>query len=110
MNTPRTAQALSEPEVNCRILLLGALKDALTDLGVQAVIARHHRLVLTSAREDWAQHALTEPKLHVFTTGGTRKVVTDQMMFRFEDGDEYPVSDPAATATAICGQHAPVTA
>jgi hypothetical protein len=101
---------LSESEVNRRILLLGMLKDALTDQGVQAVIARHHRLVLSSAEQTWAPRQLTDPSLHIFTEDGTRKASTDRAVYRLDDGAEYSVSDPAAAAAAICGQRTTVTA
>jgi hypothetical protein len=101
---------LPGPEAERRTLLLGELQAALAKRGVRAVVARHHRLALNSAGQDYSPSGLTDPCLHIFAPDATRKAITDTAVYRLDNGDQYPVSDPARAAAAICGQQAHVTA
>jgi hypothetical protein len=107
---PQTDPVLSDPEAERRMLLLTELQAALTQRGVRAVVARHHRLVLSSAGQTFTPYGLTDPSLHIFTPSGTRKATVCAAAYRIDNGDEHPASDPAAAAAAICSQHAPATA
>src|SRR6266700_7949177 len=92
--------------------LLAELQDALTDLGVRSVLARHHRLVLQYNRVPSGPSGLTDPELHILAPAGTDIVTTDIVTtdgttYRRASGQQYPVADPAAAAALIRhGRHA----
>lgn len=94
---------LDHAVVGKRIGLLGELQAGLRQLGVQAVLARNHRIVLSSAAPNWSPSGMTDPVLHVFADSGTRKVTTDETSFQVEDGDAYPAADAPAAAAHIAG-------
>jgi hypothetical protein len=75
-----------------------------------AQAAAHADGRLNSAGQDYSPSGLTDPSLHIFAPDATRKATTDTAVYRLDNGDEHPASDPAAVAAAICGQQAHVTA
>ncbi len=102
---------LSDVEADRRSLLLGELQVALAERGVQALVARHHRLALGSATRYVGSSGRTDPEPHIYVPdGATVKAATDATVYRLDDGAEYPVNDPAAAADSVCEQHILVTA
>jgi hypothetical protein len=107
-NTPSQVQASSHPavlsdsEAGQRVMLLGELHAALDNLGVRCVLARNHRLVLRyNDPPPLLPSGPTDPTLHIFGPAGTLVATTDGTVYRLDDGQEYPASDPAAAAAAI---------
>ncbi len=98
---------LDRAEAERRMHLLAELQDALTDLGVRSVLARHHRLVLQYNRVPSGPSGLTDPELHILAPAGTDIATTDGTTYRLASGQQYPVADPAAAAALIRhGRHA----
>ena len=95
------APILDEPEAQRRSLLLTELQDVLSALGVRSVRARRQRLVLRYNESPLAPSGPTGPTLHVFGPSGARIVSTDCNSYRLDDGQEFPVSDPATVAAVI---------
>jgi hypothetical protein len=99
--TEARASILSKEEVDRRQVLLAVVQAELGRLGVHAVQARHRRLALSGASLGAGPSGLTDPVLHAFSGGGTRKVTTDGAWFRLDDGAVFPVADAAAAAAVI---------
>ncbi len=91
---------LTDAEVSRRMMLLAELQGTLDALGVRAVLARNHRLVLKYNDSPVAPSGLTDPVLHVLIPSGTRAVTTDGTSYCCQSTGQWPVTDPAA-ATAI---------
>lgn len=107
-NTPSQVQTSSHPavlsdsEAGQRVMLLGELHAALDNLGVRCVLARNHRLVLRyNDPPPLLPSGPTDPTLHIFGQASTLIATTDGTVYRLDDGQEFPASDPAAAATAI---------
>jgi hypothetical protein len=99
----QSAPILDQTEADHRTLLLSELQAALAALGVQSIRASRHRLVLRyNNPPPLMPSGPTNPTLHVFTPAGTRVATTDGTAYRLDDGQEYPATDPATTAAAIC--------
>lgn len=92
---------LGEAEVQRRVLILAGLQSELDVLGVRAVLARNHKLTLRYNVPGPQPCGMTDPVLHVFGPSGMRKATTDGSCFRIDSGEEFPVDDPAGTATRI---------
>jgi hypothetical protein len=104
-----TEPILGEAEVERRVLLLARLQAALAERGVQAVAGRHQRLALGVATGNGS--GPTDPRLYIYAPDGvTVRASTDGIVYRLDGGEQYPVTDRALAAAAICGHHAPVTA
>jgi hypothetical protein len=98
---------LSRAEADRRTLLLAELQSSLSELGVGAVLARHHRLVLQDNRVPSGPSGMTDPRLHIFTPDGTCIATTNGTAYHLAAGQQCPAGDPAAAATFIRhGQHA----
>ncbi len=101
-----TEPILSDTETDRRSLLLGELRSALAERGVQAVVGRHQRLALGMATKNGS--GCTDPRLYIFAPdGATVRATADGTVYRVDDGEEYPVADPSLAAAAICRRHAP---
>jgi hypothetical protein len=99
---------LEEPEAARRELLLAELQAALSALGLQSIRARRHRLVLRY--NDPLRHLPSgpvSPTLHIFGPDRTHVATTDGTGYQLDDGREFPVTEPAAAAAAICQSCAP---
>jgi hypothetical protein len=99
--TPLTPSILDDQDAALRLLVLTDLQAALAGSGVQAVLARNHRLVLRYSQAPLAPSGLTNPALHIFGPVGKRVATTDGITYRLDDGQEYPATDPAALAAHI---------
>lgn len=97
------APILGDDEVARRALLLSKLQATLAaDRRIHCMLARHQRLVLGSKFEAPSMlSGPTDPVLHVLGLGNPRKVTTDGACYILGER-EFPVTDPAATAAAIC--------
>jgi hypothetical protein len=84
------------------MLLLAELQGVLSAEGVRCVLARTRRLVLRYNDGPCKPSGLTDPQLHVLTTGGTEIVTTDGTTYRLGGAEEFPVADPAAVVAVIC--------
>lgn len=101
--TATATPILDEAEAARRILLLAELQAALSALGVQSVRAGRHRLVLRyNNPPPLLPSGPTDPTLHIFGPANTLIATTDGTIYRLDDGQESPASDPAAAAAAIC--------
>lgn len=92
---------LSDTDAALRMRLLAALQAALSDRGARCVLARNHKLVLRD-QGPVEPSGLTDPKLHVFLSGRSLCVTTDNHVYTWLAGRESPVDNPAAAAAAIC--------
>jgi len=99
--TPLTPSILEDQDAVRRLLVLADLQAALADAGIQAVLARNHRLVLRYSQAPLDPSGLTNPALHIFGPAGKRVATTDGITYRLDDGQEFPVTDPAALAAHI---------
>ena len=99
--TPLTPSILEDQDAARRMLVLVGLQAALAESGVQAVLARNHRLVLRYSQAPLDPSGLTNPALHIFGPAGKRVATTDGITYRLDDGQEFPVTDPAALAAHI---------
>ena len=105
-NAPNATHASRAPivapaEVTRRMLLLADLQAALEFNEVHSVLARNHRLVLTSGRAPCEPSGPTDPQLHIFTPDGTDIATTDGITYTLASGHECPASNPHAAATMI---------
>jgi len=104
-NTPSAPRApiLDEADAASRAILLTELQATLSALGTRSIRANRHRLVLRyNDPPPLMPSGPTDPALHIFSPAGTRVATTDGTVYQLNDGQEFPVSDPAAAATAIC--------
>jgi hypothetical protein len=99
--TPLTPSVLDDQDAALRMLVLADLQAALAGSGFRAMLARNHRLVLRYGQAPLDPSGLTNPALHIFGPAGTRVATTDGITYRLDDGQEYPVTDPAALAAHI---------
>jgi hypothetical protein len=94
---------LDEPEADRQALMLAELQAALTELDVNTVLARRHRLILRfSHPSPLAPSGPTSPTLHIFAPDGTRTAMADGSVYQLDDGRTFPLGDPATVAAAIC--------
>jgi hypothetical protein len=98
------APILTPPDAAARMALLAELQATLTRLGIQCVLARHHRLVLRYAEGPVPPSGLTNPTLHVVAAGGTETITTDGATYRLSTGQELPADDSVSAAALICLQ------
>jgi hypothetical protein len=100
---PMATPILDDAEVARRKLLLAELQAALAGPGVRCILAGRQRLVLRySEPPPHAPSGPTDPALHVVRPL-PNVVTTDGACYRLRDGREFPVTDVAAAAAAICG-------
>lgn len=105
MSETDTGESILGPEeADRRMLLLCGLHEALHGLRVHCVLARNHRLVLEKFQQQapMGPSGLTNPILHAFLPDGFKRVTTDGVSYLLDDGQSFPVQDPAAAAVAIC--------
>jgi hypothetical protein len=98
---PADDPILSDDEVTRRTLLLARLQAEFAAIGIRAVLARNHLLVLRYRQSPLAPSGQTDPRLHVMLPDGTRTATTDGSSYHTDDGARYPVTDPAAAVTQI---------
>ncbi len=103
---PRTSSPASpvllKPEVTHRVTLLAELQAALTAHGVQSVLARNRRLVLSSSGRGPNQSGPTDPQLHIFRDDDqTDLATTDGTSYRFADGRTHPADDAHGAAMTV---------
>jgi hypothetical protein len=93
---------LEESEAARRTFVLCELQAALAALGVQSVRAGRHRLVLRyNDPPPLLPSGPTDPTLHIFGPARALVATTEGTVYRLDDGQEFPVVDPAAAAAAI---------
>jgi hypothetical protein len=92
---------LSDAEASRRTALLERLRETLTGLGVECVLARNRRLVLRYNQSPLEPSGLTELRLHVFGPGGKDIVTTDGASYRLASGAKCGTDDPAGAAALV---------
>jgi hypothetical protein len=98
----KAAPILEESEAARRTFVLCELQAALAALGVQSVRAARHRLVLRyNDPPPLLPSGPTDPTLHIFSPAGTLVATTDGTVYRLDDGQEFPASDPGTAAATI---------
>ena len=103
LETSANSPVLADTEVSHRMRLLSELQAALAVHGVEAVLARTHRLVLKYGASPCPASGLINPKLHILSPR-PGIATTDGCTYYLSWGQTFPVTDPIAAGEAIVGQ------
>lgn len=94
----RRPPVLTDEAASRRTAQLADLRSALAAQGVSSVLAGTHRLVLRGEPHRYEPSGPTDPRLYIFTPGGTDIATANGRAYLLASGGAYPAADPVQAA------------